>query len=596
MSSYEEDEDGEINLSNTYLYTLQRDKDYINSLYIIKKVITIDNNVEKIYGSTREKNYNVIITKISNISFKNNPITEKRLILTTQLIEENIILVENLWLEEIGKGLFTLYLSEFAKITYRNEYNLISLNHYLNENHTEKSYKLNIIIILQILQKLNEIHTNNKFAYLNLCPNNIYFNKTNQNIYFGPPKIFPFLNNDYSYLWYSSPEECYIEKYVEEDLLSGIKNDIWSFGCILCEMFFIVCPLFQAFSKREKMKKIIEILGIPKFEEIDYMSNQEYSFIQSKEGNIKNSNKLKEILLTEQQEINYTSVNSTIKKVIFEIIYKCFNFNRNKRITIDEILNQINYLYDRYIKEKPMKIDAMNIIDRDNLMQLNAPIIKGNKTKKNLSTANTYNTYNNSTGSYLIPFIDDNKMNNQNINNDINLIRSNEYNNNDNFDNNENNDNSNMNISISQQKNYDSFISGRYSSVNGNNNIEIEEKNQPINNKHNNNNNNNANNKNISKFGSLSSISSNNNYNKAYLTSVTTNNGKYNHNFNYSNISDKYTDGNSYIINNEEEQSMYTPTELDSKNKPNDNEEYSKLQNRKYIFILIYIFYYYRIR
>ena len=142
---------------------------------------------------------------------------------------------------------------------------------------------------------------------------------------------------------------------------------------------FISCRIFQAFSKREKIKKIIEILGTPKFEEIDYMSNQEYSFIQSKEENIKNSNNLKEILLSEQQEINYTSINSTIKKMIFEIIYKCFNFNRNKSITINEILNQINYLYDRYFKEKPMKIDAMNIIDRDNLMQLNALIIKENK-------------------------------------------------------------------------------------------------------------------------------------------------------------------------------------------------------------------------
>ena len=30
------------------------------------------------------------------------------------------------------------------------------------------------------------------------------------------------------------------------------------------------------------------------------MSNQEYSFIQSKEENIKNNNKLKDVLLTEQ--------------------------------------------------------------------------------------------------------------------------------------------------------------------------------------------------------------------------------------------------------------------------------------------------------
>ena len=140
MSSYEEDED--LNSYNNSLYTLQRDKDYINSLYVLKNTIIIDKNVEKMYGKTKEKNLNVIITKISNICFKNNAATEKRLISTTQLIEENIVLVENLWLEEMDKGIYTLYLSEFTKSTYRNEYNLISLNHYLNENHTDKSYNI----------------------------------------------------------------------------------------------------------------------------------------------------------------------------------------------------------------------------------------------------------------------------------------------------------------------------------------------------------------------------------------------------------------------------------------------------------------------
>ena len=141
MSSYEEDEEVESNQNYNSLYTLQRDKDYINALYLIKKIINIDKNIDKIYGSTRGKNFNIIITKISNICFKENKNAEKRLILTTQLIEENIVLVENLWIEETDNGIYNIYLSEFTQSTYRNEYNLISLNHYLNENHSEKSYK-----------------------------------------------------------------------------------------------------------------------------------------------------------------------------------------------------------------------------------------------------------------------------------------------------------------------------------------------------------------------------------------------------------------------------------------------------------------------
>ena len=575
MSSYDEDEEGEINPSNNPLYTLQREKEYINSLYIIKKVLSIDKNREKLFGITKEKNFNVIITKISNISFRNNPISQKRLIITTQLIEENIVLIENLWIEEINQGLFNLYISEFTKSTYRNEYNLITLNHYLNENHTEKSYKNNIIILLQILQKLKDLHNNKKFAHLNLCPNNIYFNKNNQNIYFGPPKIFQYLNNDFSSLWYSSPEECYIEKRIEEDFILGIKNDIWSLGCILCEMFFIVSPLFQVFSKREKMKKVIEILGVPKMEEIDYMSNQEYSFIQSTEENSKNNNnnKLKDLLLPEQQEMNFSSINNYIKKIVFEIIYKCFLYNRTKRISIDEIINQIDYLYDRYIKDKPTKIDAMNVIDRDNLMQLNAPIIdlplNKYKIKNNI---NNLTTHDNSSGSYLVPF----SGNNNNNNNDFKRIGLN-------ISKDDNNDNNNMNLSSSpNQKNYDSFISGKHYTVTGKNYNELDEKINSLNNNYNNNNNNN--NKNFSKFCSLSSISSNRNYNKGYLTSITTNNGNNNHyNYNLSNVTEKFTDGNNYNRNQDEE-SMYIPTELGQINK-NEDPEYSKLQNRKYILI-----------
>ena len=542
MSNNLEESENESNnqaQENNFIYSLLRDKEYIDSLYIIKKSIIIDKNVEKIYGLTREKNFNIIITKYSNILLKQNSIEYKRLTSTTDLIEENIVLVENLWLEEINdenSSIYNLYISEFTKAIYRNEYNLINLNYYFNSNHTETSYKQNIIILLQLLQKIKTIHNNNNFAHLNLSPNDIYFNKNDQRIYLTPPKIVKNIQPPIPIFWYTPPEEIYIEKKIMENLNNGIKYDIWSIGCILCEMFFVVTPLFQSFSQREKMKKIIDILGVPEIEDIDYMSNQEYSFIQStNESGINNYNKLKEILLTDDNEIiNFSTVNNNIKKIILEIIIKCLCYNRNKRITIDEMINQIDYLYDRYIKEKPMKIDSMNVINRDNLMQLNAPIINISlnpyKSKKNSLNTNTYN----------------NESNNLEFSNEENNIEEN-----------------------NEIKNYDSFISDRYSSVINNNEI-LEEKIQNLNNI-NNINKQNFNNKNFSKFGSLSSISSNNNKNynnKAYLTSLTTNN----YGNNYSNIS---------------EQSVYTNEEINKKLKENEDAEYAKLQNRKYILLLI---------
>ena len=567
MSSNEENSENEIDIKNTqnsFIYSLQRDKEYINSLYILKKSIAIEKNIEKIYGSTREKNFNVIITKYSNKSFKYNSIEYSRLKSTTELIEENTVLVENLWLEEVEENsdIYNLYISEFTKSTYRNEYNLISLNYNFNLNHTESSYNQNIMILLQLLQKIKTIHDNNNFAMLNLSPNNIYFNKNDQRIYFGPPKLVSCSNSQSSEQWYFPPEECYTEKKILEEISSGIKYDIWSIGCILCEMFFVVTPVFQTFSRREKMKKIIEVLGVPKIEDVDYMTNQEFSFIQStNEDDEKNYNRLKEILLVDNNEINFASVNCNIKKLILEIITKCLCYNRHKRISINEMINQIDYMYDRYIKEKPMKIDATNIINRDNLMQLNAPIInislnpyKSNKTNSNnlnSLNSNTYNIYTN-----------DNDTNN-------NFELSNE-------ENNTTENNINNEINTDMIKNYDSFISDRYSTMMNNNNELIEDKFQNINNNYFNKPNFN---KNFSKFGSLSSISSNKNNNKAYLTSLTTNNGN-NYGHNFSNIM---------------EQSMHKATEINKKIKENEDAEYAKLQNRKYIFIFNLIFYSFRI-
>ena len=561
MSSNEENSENEANIKNpqnSFIYSLQRDKEYINSLYILKKSISIEKNLEKIYGSTREKNFNVTITKYSNKSFKYNSIEYSRLKSTTELIEENTVLVENLWLEEIEENsdIYNLYISEFTKSTYRNEYNLISLNHYFNLNHTELSYKQNIIILLQLLQKIKSIHENNNFTMMNLSPNNIFFNKNDNRIYFAPPKLVPTLNSQSSEQWYLPPEECYAEKKILGEISSGIKYDVWSIGCILCEMFFVVTPLFQTFSRREKMKKIIDILGVPKLDDVDYMSNQEFSFIQStNEDDEKNYNKLKEILLVDNNEINFTTVNCSIKKLILEIIMKCLCYNRHKRISLDEMINQIDYMYDRYIKEKPMKIDAMNIINRENLFQLNAPIInislnpynskKSNLNSSNSLNTNTYNIYNN-----------ENDTNN-------NLELSNDENN-ENIQTENNIDNE---INTDMIKNYDSFISDRYSTMMNNNNNElIEDKYQNINNNYINRPNLN---KNFSKFGSLSSISTNRNYNnKAYLTSLTSNNGN-NYGHNFSNIT---------------EQSLCKATEINKKIKENEDAEYARLQNRKYIF------------
>ena len=230
--------------------TLLRNNQYINSLYIIKEEIPFTKTTSKIYGFTKQNNCSVVITKETNITTLSNTLYQARLASSIKLIEQNLLLVENLWLEEVSPNNYTLYISEFTKSTYRNDFNLITLSYYLNET---KGVELstNMKILINLLNAISVFHTKYNIAHLALSPNNIYINKSNFDIVLGPCKLVTY---DEWNLWYLPPEHCYIEKIINEDLQSGIYCDIWSIGCVLSEMFFVVCPLFQAFSQRESQK------------------------------------------------------------------------------------------------------------------------------------------------------------------------------------------------------------------------------------------------------------------------------------------------------------------------------------------------------
>jgi len=77
--------------------SIVRKANYLSELYEIKEIVNFSNNVDKIYASTRDKFLNVIITK--------NYLCEEedyinRIKIMIHLVEENVILVENLWIDE----------------------------------------------------------------------------------------------------------------------------------------------------------------------------------------------------------------------------------------------------------------------------------------------------------------------------------------------------------------------------------------------------------------------------------------------------------------------------------------------------------------
>lgn len=372
------------------IQSLLRNNQYIHSLYNIKEEIPFSKTTSKIYAFTKEKNFSVVITKETNITTLLEQSFQARLSASVKLIEQNLLLVENLWIEEVSPNNYSLYISEFTKGTYRNDFNLITLSYYLNET---KGVELttNMKLLLNILNVINLLHKKHKITHLSLTPNNIYINRNNYDIVLGPCKLITY---DEWNLWYLPPEYCYIEKIINEDLQSGIFSDIWSIGCILSEMFFVVCPLFQSFSPREKMKKIIDILGIPSPNDVDYMTRQEFNILQSAERNCeKGLPKINGIFNEEdlEKEVGDTNIggnrNYLVKKKIFDIMIKCFYYNRFNRISIDNMINTLQDIDERYIKSKPTRKGVKTIINRDNLFKENAPL--NNNPINNLAINNS---------------------------------------------------------------------------------------------------------------------------------------------------------------------------------------------------------------
>ena len=77
---------------------LIRDENYLDESYEIKESVSIMNNIFKLFGCTRDNFKNVIISKEE---FDFNEDNLERITTFVKLIEENVILVENVWISEL---------------------------------------------------------------------------------------------------------------------------------------------------------------------------------------------------------------------------------------------------------------------------------------------------------------------------------------------------------------------------------------------------------------------------------------------------------------------------------------------------------------
>jgi serine/threonine protein kinase len=243
---------------------------------------------------------------------------------------------------------------------------------------------------LQEMHKIGNIKIIIKlgFSHSNLSTNNIYLNNVTSDVYLGPIKFLDYEENE---LWYSSPEQIFLMNNLNimNDINISCSNDIWSIGCIITELFFIGTPLFQCFSHRDKIRKVIEILGIPEYEDVQsYLNIQEYNLITSTYADIHNSSKSKPLIY---DLIEYKS--NHFRKELFEIIMKCLHYNPMERPKVTELLSRIKDLDDlsfNYIDKKIWHIQSSNnytkstnYINNNNFQNLGRQSSKAEEIYKN---------------------------------------------------------------------------------------------------------------------------------------------------------------------------------------------------------------------
>lgn len=317
-----------------------------------------------------------------------------------------------------------MYIAEYSKSSYRKEFGLINFSYFINES-KGKDIETSISLLKSLFKKLRIIHQEKLIAHLNISSANIYINKSSNEVFFGPCKLGGYEENS---LWYVAPEYFYVPDSFKE-LQYGIKNDIWSIGCLISELFFIPCPLFQAFSQREVMRKMIDTLGIPLYEDVYYMSKQEYNMLLSAGNNNKRKKPNVYLLLDEcEQESNEDSddMMAEVKKKLFEMMMNCFLFKRSKRISIDSLIEYLDEVED-LIKQ------AVVNPNEENIEEINLPNDNSSYNNPNVNTNYRMNYYDkrsknemrSGNGSVNKTFNESNKLNiNKNESEDMNMPQS----------------------------------------------------------------------------------------------------------------------------------------------------------------------------
>ena len=279
-----------------------------------------------------------------------------------------------------------------------NLYEYLKLNDYNGFNIKRiRSYTIEILFALLFLRK-------HKIIHCDLKPENILLLKNNKN----NVKVIDFGSScfDKEKLYFYIQSRFYRAPEIILELEYSMQIDMWSLGCILCELY-TGQPIFPGEDERDQLNYIMEYLDVPPTEYIN-ASRKRRVFFDNNNIPLKVQNSQGHIAVP-----NTKSLNNTLKgsgQHFIDFIKECLKWNPNERITPENalmhkfIISDMNYetLYQHKIKINRMKIGMGRNVIKSAKSSLNSnrssnySISKQNKNegKRNINNNNNGNSSN----------------------------------------------------------------------------------------------------------------------------------------------------------------------------------------------------------
>ena len=217
----------------------------------------------------------------------------------------------------------------------------------LNKSYFEKKEQIPLFLIklycFQIARALNYMH-NKKICHRDIKPQNILLDPQTNRIYicdFGSAKLLKRDESNVSYIcsrFYRAPELLLGNEYYTTSI------DIWSFGCVVAELFKGK-PLLRTENKDEQINKIMECLGGPKEEDLAIIIDKQAAHELAKSTKAIKAKNFADVLPNCPQEI-------------IDLISKILIYNPRKRLTavevmahpaFDELKNKDAFNNDKYV-------------------------------------------------------------------------------------------------------------------------------------------------------------------------------------------------------------------------------------------------------